>query len=221
MVTALRSTSLATVKQHRIERTSLDDRGRYTFVRKIAAGGMSEVVAARDTLLGRDVAIKLATLDIPSIDRTTVIERQFREAQVLAAVRSRNVVAIHDVFFRQEVPAIVLELVRGRTLSEELARFGALDVRRATRLGIDLLDGLAAMHAIGFIHRDIKASNVMVDERDTAILVDFGIAIRERGPRLTPPGVLYGTPETMAPEARGVPVTPGRTCSRWRCSWPG
>ena len=138
--------------------------GRYEILHPIGTGGMSEVFAARDQLLGRSVAVKLLRADCSPENAGP--ERMRREASALAMIDSPHVVAIHDLGSTTAGPYLVLQLVHGLTVDEEVTRFGAIAPDRACRIGRDILAGLAAIHACGLVHRDLKATNVMLD-RDT------------------------------------------------------
>jgi len=172
--------------------------GRYEITSLIGRGGMAEVFAAYDHQLERVVAIKQPRSDVPG--DTVTSDRLRREALALATLDSPHVVAIYDVGFGDNGVFIVMQRLCGRTLEEELTRNGAVTPARACRIARDVLCGLSAIHASGLVHRDLKASNVLLDREDRAVLLDLGAALHPRKRPLTAPGTVLGTPECMAPE---------------------
>src|SRR5439155_9686148 len=129
-------------------------------------------------------------------------QRFLREARAAAAVRHPHVCPIHDVGEHDGVPFVVLERVDGHSLAEELGRRGRYDNPvEAVRLVRQVADALAAVHAHGVVHRDLKPGNVLLDGARRAVLTDFGLARPENdAERLTADGTLLGTPAYMAPE---------------------
>ncbi len=174
---------------------------RYRVIAQIGAGGMGRVYRVHDSTLGRDVAIKLietATLHGPG--RTHQRERFAREARAAARVQHPNIAMVHDV--DPEAGWLVMELVEGESLRTTMER-GPLPAELVVRIATQVLDALAAAHAVGIIHRDIKPSNIMLATDGNVKLVDFGIA-RMLDAAATHTGELTGTPAYMAPEqARG------------------
>jgi hypothetical protein len=173
--------------------------GAYEPVRLLAAGGMGEVYLARHRELGTEVAIKLLP-PLPLDQLPALRERFAREARLAAQVPHPGVVQVLASETAGDRPFLVLELVRGRTLRARLAD-GPLPVAEALRLAGATADVLAAAHAHGVLHRDIKPDNVMVQDDGQVRVLDFGIAraIADDAP-LTRTGELVGTPEYMAPE---------------------
>jgi serine/threonine-protein kinase len=188
------------------EREVLDDR--YELRSLIGCGGMAEVYTAYDRQLERVVAIKRPRRDMPQDAIAT--DRLRREAIALATIESPHVVAIHDVAFTPNGLYLVMQLVSGRTLEEEIIRNGSVTPAWACRIARDILTGLAALHASGLVHRDLKASNVLLDRDDRAVLLDLGAALHQRKRPLTAPGTVLGTPECMAPEQREQRPLDGR-----------
>lgn len=186
----------------RIARAAPADRellaGRYEILSLLGSGGMAEVFAARDRLLERMVAVKRPRRDIG--DDAEISERLQREAIALASIDSPHVVAIHDVGATQHGVYLVMQRLFGRTLDEEIGANGPVSAGCACRIARDILAGLAAIHAGGMVHRDLKASNVLLDRSDRVVLLDLGAALHLRRRSLTAPGTLLGTPECMAPE---------------------
>jgi eukaryotic-like serine/threonine-protein kinase len=172
--------------------------GRYELLDPIGSGGMGVVWAAEDRLLRRQVAIKEV---LPGHE-----DRMRREAQVGAKVCHPNVVTVYDLVYEDGKPWLVMRLVRSRSLAAVLADDGPLRPSEAAAIGRQLLAGLAAVHAQGVLHCDVKPGNVLLDDRDDAHLTDFGIAT-DTGTRMV--GTLFGAPSYIAPErARGLPMGP-------------
>src|SRR6478752_4577899 len=147
--------------------------GPYEVVSALGAGGMGEVYRARDSRLGRDVALKV--LPLSRYDDPDLLARFEREAQSLAALNHPHIAALYDVIDVGDHRAIVMELVVGSTLADIIAQ-GLVPLRAAINYAIDISDALGAAHAAGIVHRDLKPENVIITENGSAKLVDFGIA---------------------------------------------
>jgi serine/threonine-protein kinase len=164
----------------------------------LGAGGFGRVYRGRDTVLDREVALKLRPADAGSA------EAALREARLLARVHHPSVVVVHGADYRDGQVGIWMERVRGRTLHEVVRERGPLDARQAARIGIDLCRALRAVHAAGLVHRDVKAGNVMLDDAGRVVLMDIGA-----GRLIEDDVAAAGTPLYMAPELlRGRPATP-------------
>jgi serine/threonine-protein kinase len=161
--------------------------GPYEIVAPLGAGAMGEVWRARDTRLGRDVAVKLLTPD----------GRFEREARAVAALSHPNVLALYDVGRDGPVAYAVTELLEGETLRDRLAR-GSMAVAEAVACGVEIARGLGAAHAKGIVHRDLKPENVFLTRAGHVKLLDFGIAAGTEEV-----GALAVTPGYMAPEQAG------------------
>ncbi|GEP38130.1 hypothetical protein NPS01_17930 [Nocardioides psychrotolerans] len=181
--------------------------GRYRLDREVGRGGMGSVWLAHDERLGREVAIKrVGHLPGESLPH---LARAMREARSTAALNHRNVVAVYDAVEEGEHLWLVMEYVPGRTLSEITAAEGPMDPIRAARIGAQVADGLAAAHALGMVHRDVKPGNILVTDDDVAKISDFGIARSLADDQLTQTGLMVGTPAYFAPElARGADASP-------------
>lgn len=175
--------------------------GRYRLRERLGHGGMSVVWRATDEVLGRDVAVKVLAPQLA--DDPTVLRRLRDEARAAAALRHLHIVEVYD-YGEDLLPYVVMELVDGRTLAE-LIRGGALPWRTAVAIGAQVAAALAAAHARGLVHCDVKPANVMVTDAGVK-LVDFGIAAAV-GAVEDPEAEVLGTPAYLSPERiAGGPV---------------
>ena len=194
--------------------------GPYEIVAPLGAGGMGEVYRARDTRLGRDVAVKV--LPAAFAADAERLARFRREAQTLAAINHANIATIYGLEEIGPAPHLILELVEGETLAARLAR-GPLPPREALALGIQIAGAIEAAHERGIVHRDLKPGNVMITPSGVAKVLDFGLARIEPAatpapdltqsptvavdPGATGAGTILGTAAYMSPEqARGRAV---------------
>ena len=175
--------------------------GPYKLQGQLGAGGMGVVWVAEDTRLGRQVALKF--LPVSSLGSDSALERFRLEARAASALSHPGICAIHDIGVHDGAPYIVMELLKGETLRDRIAR-GPLRIADVLDVGIQLADALAAAHAQGIVHRDIKPANVVVDDRQRPKLLDFGLAKLATGRHLT------STPDdvTLAGVAAGANGTP-------------
>jgi tRNA A-37 threonylcarbamoyl transferase component Bud32 len=184
---------------------------RYRLQDQIGRGAMGTVWQARDELLDRDVAVKELVVSpaLGPADRTSLYERTLREAKTAARLSHPGVVTVYDVVEEDGRPWIIMELVRARSLEQVLAQDGPLPPAEAAGIGEQLISALAAAHASGVLHRDVKPSNVLLCPDGRAVLTDFGIATVEGDSQLTQTGMVMGTPAFTAPERiRGQPAAP-------------
>ena len=174
--------------------------GRYRLDRRIGSGGMGHVWAAHDTVLSRDVAVKVQQFD-PQGDRAA-FERFVREARIAAGLQHPNVVTIFDSGTDRHTAFLVMELLPGPTLDGYVAQHGPLPEREAVYLAAQVGSGLDAAHAAGVVHRDIKPANLMFDAHGTLKIVDFGIAhlAQTAAERLTAPNTVIGSLPYLSPE---------------------
>src|SRR5579872_2999366 len=189
--------------------------GPYEIHGLIGKGGMGEVYRARDTRLGRTVAIKVLPAEFSAQEER--LRRFEQEAQVLGALNHPNLLAIHDVGSQNGTHFLVSELLEGESLGERLQQ-GALPVRKAMDLGVQIAKGLAAAHEKGIVHRDIKPDNIFLTRDGRAKILDFGLAKQSINAKAngenatitalaTEPGVVLGTSGYMSPEqVRGKPA---------------
>jgi len=174
---------------------------------------MGAVWVAQDEALGREVAVKEVILP-PAVDegdRDEIFARMVREAQAAGQLRHPSIVSVHDVVTEQGRPWIVMELLRGRSLQDLLKAGEVLSPEQVARLGVELLGALAAAHAQGVQHRDVKPANVFLCEDGRTVLTDFGIARVEGQVTITRSGALVGSPGYIPPERvrgdRGGPLS--------------
>ncbi len=181
--------------------------GRYRVEREVGRGGMGSVWLCRDERLGREVAIKQVG-GLPG-ESNLHLTRALREARHSAALNHPNVVAIFDALEDGDQVWLVMEYVPSRTLDEIIHTDGPLSPERAAGIAAQVADGLAAAHALGTVHRDVKPSNILVRADDRALIADFGIARTVGQEQLTRSGLVTGTPAYFAPElARGEEPSP-------------
>src|SRR4051794_16471202 len=169
---------------------------------------MGSVWLCRDERLGRPVAIKQVG-GLPG-ESSLHLARALREARHSAALNHPNVVAIYDALEDGDQVWLVMEYVPSRTLVQMVREEGPLDPRLVARVCADVADGLAAAHALGTVHRDVKPSNILVrDDDGRGLIADFGIARTVGQEQLTRSGLVTGTPAYFAPElARGHEPSP-------------
>jgi eukaryotic-like serine/threonine-protein kinase len=170
--------------------------GPYEIASLIGVGGMGEVYLAEDTRLGRRVALKRTPAAFASPEAHARLER---EARAAARLNHPGIAAVYDVLDLDGTLNIVMEYVEGETLAAHL-RAGPLKIERATDIGTQLADALAAAHAADVIHRDLKPSNVAITPGGRAKILDFGIARVGAGRGAETHGPIFGTPGYSAPE---------------------
>lgn len=192
--------------------------GRYHILSPLGEGGMGEVYLAKDTQLGRQVAIKFPTV---KSDEHHTHARFLREARSVSALSHRNIATIYDYGETKDgQPYLVMELIKGESLSD-LMHSSALTLSRSVEIIADVAEALAEAHKHGIIHRDIKPSNVMINERGEVKVLDFGLAkqlheesvstVNQDADTLlattTKSGMVVGTPLYLSPEqATSAPV---------------
>lgn len=176
--------------------------GRYRLLSELGRGGMGVVWRARDEVLGREVAVKEVRAP-DGLDERSVRQlyaRLEQEGRAAARVDHPNVVTVYDVAMAEGNPWIVMELVRGLSLSDVLEADGPMTPRRAAEIGGRVLAALLVAHERGVLHRDVKPGNVLIGNDGRIVLTDFGIAAIEGTSAITRTGEVVGSPEYLAPE---------------------
>jgi serine/threonine protein kinase len=180
--------------------------GRYDIERLIGSGGMGIVFKGFDTELNRPVAIKVLA---PSIAYHGGARQRFsREAKAAAAVVHEHVVPIYNVESSGELPYLVMHYAQGDSLQNRIDKKGSLELKEILRISQQIASGLAAAHAQGLVHRDVKPANVLLENGiERALISDFGLAQAADDASVSCSGFLAGTPQYMSPEqARGEKV---------------
>src|SRR6516165_8195846 len=183
--------------------------GPYEVVAPLGAGGMGEVYRARDTRLGRDVAIKILPKEMSANPARK--QRFEREAKTISGLNHPNICELHDVGSQDGVDYLVMECVEGETLAERLKK-GPLPLEQVLRYGAHIADALDKAHRSGVVHRDLKPGNIMLTKTG-AKLLDFGLAkpavalvsgstltVAARPSPMTQEGTIVGTFQYMSPE---------------------
>jgi len=195
--------------------------GAYEIVAPLGAGGMGEVYRARDTRLGREVALKVLPADVAA--DAEHLARFEREARTVAALNHPNIVMLHSIEEHAGTRFLTMELIEGRTLATLVAP-GGLPLARVLELAVPLADALVAAHDKGIVHRDLKPANVMVTADGRVKVLDFGLAkltrvapdlVATQASTLASPtttgGEVLGTVPYMAPEQIRGEIVDART----------
>jgi len=190
--------------------------GRYRLAESIGSGGMGRVWRAHDEVLHRAVAIKelTAALYVSESDQPRLLARTRAEARAAARINHSAVVTVHDVLEHDGRPWIVMELVEGNSLADEVKEKGRIEPAEAARIGVWVVRALRAAHAAGVLHRDVKPGNVLLGQDGRVLLTDFGIAQIEGDSTITRTGEVVGSVDYLAPErVRGA--DPGPSSDLW------
>ncbi|MGY1727166.1 protein kinase [Geodermatophilus sp. SYSU D01062] len=189
--------------------------GRYRLLERIGGGGMGAVWLGRDELLDRRVAVKQVLLPAGADPETTDhhLQRALREGRIAARLTHPHAISVYDVALEKGVPWLVMEYLPSRSLAVVLAEDGPLRTDQVAQVGAQLADALAAVHAAGIVHRDVKPANVLIGRGDRVEglvkITDFGISHASGDVTLTQTGQITGTPAFLAPEvAQGAGMTP-------------
>ncbi len=180
--------------------------GRYRLERPLAFGGLAEVWTATDDVLDRRVAIKMLRA-VPASD-PLIVERFRREATAAARLNHPNIVSVFDTVSEPGVEAVVMELVPGRTLRQQLDDEGRLSLAETVHVGVCIADALDTAHRADLVHRDVKPANILLTPAGRVLLADFGLVTAQASARdLTGEDAVIGTPKYLSPEqVLGVPV---------------
>jgi predicted Ser/Thr protein kinase len=171
--------------------------GRYELLERIGKGGMGIVYRARDTVLGRAVAVKMLVADLEVSDETR--ERFFREARSAGQLAHRNIITIYDFGEENGRAYIVMELLQGESLTALLTREPDLPLEQRVDIMMRVCEGLAFAHSRAIVHRDVKPANLFITTDGQLKILDFGVA-RIASSNLTRSGLIVGTPDYMSPE---------------------
>lgn len=178
---------------------------KYDIDRVIGSGGMAIVYQAIQKTLDRKVALKVVHQNF--VHDKEFIDRFTKEARVVASLNHPNIITIHDVDSIDQFHYMTMEHLSGEPLSEKIRKKGKLGISEALKIVVPIAKALNYLHNRGFIHRDVKSSNIFVCEDGRAVLMDFGIVYTSES-MLSQPGTVLGTPEFMSPEqANGDDLT--------------
>src|SRR4051812_43869165 len=188
--------------------------GRYRLQSRLGGGGMGTVWLARDELLGRQVAIKqvLTPVDVSAAEADQQRQRALREGRIAARLSHPHAISVYDVALESGQPWLVMEYLPSRSLATVLTEDGVLRVDQVAQIGAQVADALAATHAAGIVHRDVKPANILIGEggrlEGLVKITDFGISHARGDVTLTQTGQITGTPAFLAPEvAQGQEMT--------------
>ncbi|MDP9392006.1 MAG: protein kinase [Actinomycetota bacterium] len=188
--------------------------GRYRLKSQIGGGGMGTVWLARDELLGREVAIKqvLSPPGVAAAEADQQRQRALREGRIAARLSHPHAISVYDVALESGQPWLVMEYLPSRSLAAVLMEDGVLRVDQVAQIGAQVADALAATHAAGIVHRDVKPANILIGQggrvEGLVKITDFGISHASGDVTLTQTGQITGTPAYLAPEvAQGREMT--------------
>ena len=171
---------------------------RYEILEELGKGGMGEVYRVQDIKLNEEMALKLINPDIAA-DKGT-IERFKNELKLARKIAHRNVCKMYDLNEEKDTPYITMEYVEGHDLKSLIKKKEKLSTDLAVEIAQQVCAGLSEAHELGIVHRDLKPQNIMIDEKDTAKIMDFGIARSTEAPGVTQTGMILGTPDYISPE---------------------
>ncbi|WP_205730156.1 serine/threonine-protein kinase [Blastococcus sp. TF02-8] len=188
--------------------------GRYRLESQIGGGGMGAVWLARDELLGRQVAVKQVLSPLGADEKQIDEQRQraLREGRIAARLSHPHAISVYDVALENGAPWLVMEYLPSRSLAAVLTEDGVLRVDQVAQVGAQVADALAATHAAGIVHRDVKPANILIGRGGRVAglveITDFGISHARGDVTLTQTGQITGTPAFLAPEvAQGYEMT--------------
>ena len=172
--------------------------GRYQIIRTIGEGGMANVYLAYDTILEREVAVKILRGDLASDEK--FVKRFQREAKAASSLNHPNIVEMYDVGEDDGNYFIVMEYVNGKTLKSLIKKRGALSLSETIDIMLQLTSGIACAHESFIIHRDIKPQNILILEDGRVKITDFGIAVALNSTELTQTNSVMGSVHYLPPE---------------------
>ncbi len=172
--------------------------GRYEIEGKLGEGAMGVVYRARDRAVGRRVALKMLSDDLPAEDE--ILQRFRREAEAIGRLSHPNIVTVFDMGETEGHLYMAMELLEGEDLRTLIERQAPLAMADRVRVALQICEGLGYAHARGVVHRDVKPANLMVTSRGQVKILDFGLARVASRATITRRGVILGTPDYMAPE---------------------
>ena len=172
--------------------------GRYEIIEELGKGGMGRVYRVEDTNIKEEIALKLINPEIASEKKT--IERFKNELKIARKISHKNVCRMFDINEEEGTPFITMEYVPGEDLKNFIKKQGKLKEERVISIAKQVCEGLSQAHELGIVHRDLKPQNIMIDERGSAKIMDFGIARSIEAPGMTQTGVMIGTPDFISPE---------------------
>jgi serine/threonine protein kinase len=179
--------------------------GRYEIVGKLGEGAMGVVYRAKDTALGRVVALKMLSADLGEDDE--IIQRFRREAEAIGRLNHPHIVTVYDLGEAEGHIFMAMELLEGEDLRALIARVAQVPLADRVRILAQVAEGLGYAHSKGVVHRDVKPANIVVEASGQVTLLDFGLARVATRETITRRGVILGTPDYMSPEqAMGKPV---------------
>jgi len=171
---------------------------RYEIIKPLGSGNMAVVYLAHELSLDRDVAIKVLFLNY--LHDTKFISQFKREARLAAKLEHPRIVRIFQISEDKNICYIIMNYIPGGTLTGHIKQYGPLQLEKILIWSMDITSALAYAHEQGIIHRDLKPDNIMIDNHNSAVVTDFGIARVIQDPKMTLSGVVIGTPKYMSPE---------------------
>lgn len=172
--------------------------GRYLVVEELGKGGMGRVYHALDTKIDEDVALKIINPEIAADAK--IIQRFRNELKTTRSITHRNVCRMYDLSEHDKCLFISMEYIPGEDLRNMIRRLGRVPVEKALSMARQVCEGLAEVHRLGVVHRDLKPGNIMIDKAGNAKIMDFGLARTPHGVKLTEVGHVVGTLSFMSPE---------------------
>jgi eukaryotic-like serine/threonine-protein kinase len=182
---------------------------KYEFLGEIGRGGMAIVYKARHRGLGRTVALKVLPQQL-AYDKE-LLDRFHREARSLASLKHPSIVPVYDEGFENGVHFFAMEFLEGKSLSTLITEKGRLPAGEIVPIVTQIAGALDYIHSHGLVHRDVKSSNIFINNQGVPVLMDFGVAHVAHEEQLTARGMILGTPEFMSPEQAGGMHVDGRS----------